>query len=58
MASSFDVIDKADYPTSFKTLAEFNAAFMDAVARHDQALMDYLADNFAVSQDGVFFIGS
>jgi len=54
---AFNLKPKLDYPTSFEGLRAFKESFEDAVARDDQALFDYLAENFAVCPDGVLFIG-
>jgi len=57
MDSSLNLKPKLDYPTSIETLAEFKECLMDAITRNDQALFDYLAQNFAVGPNGVLFIG-
>ena len=56
--SSLDLIDKADYPTSFDSLVDFQKAIMDAVAHDDQGLLDYLFQDFRVCEHGVFFVGT
>ena len=57
MNSSFDLEAKADYPTSFTSLGNFQKAIMDAIARHDERLLDYFLENFAVGNNGVTYIG-
>ena len=57
-SSVLDLKPKLDYPAAFKTLRDFHEAFMDSVARHDQAFTNYLAEYFTVGNDGVAFIGN
>jgi len=57
VSPSVDLEAKGDYPTFFATLRDFAVAVTDAVARHDQGLLHHLADNFAVSDDSVVFVG-
>lgn len=58
MSSPLDLKPKLDYPRSFEGLRDFHECFMDAVSRNDQALCDYLAENFTIGLDGVTFIGT
>jgi len=57
MTSSFHFKPKLDYPTAFETLGALKESFEDAITRNDQALFDYLAENFSISNDQVLFIG-
>lgn len=55
--SAFHLKSQLNYPRRFETLHDFAAAFEAAIAAHDEALADYLLNNFRIGDHEVLFIG-